>query len=284
MKGLRFVKMEGSGNDFVVIEKMPESSRRIGAFARKICDRRFGVGADGLLVLDVSRNADLRMRIFNADGSEAKMCGNGARCAALYASDRFVRLSRRTGIFTIETKAGMLQAQTCAKSAKIRLTDPVDLKLGQSLEIDGKAHEVDYVNTGVPHAVMEVKDLSSVPVKVLGRAVRQHKAFFPEGANVNFFKVVRAGSIKVRTYERGVEDETLACGTGSVASALIAALNHRWHKDPSKGGACGRASLVSVETRGGETLNIYFRFQKKRITDVWLEGRAREVFEGEYYF
>lgn len=279
MRGIKFTKMEGAGNDFVVIENCPSSTvHGPQILAKKICDRKYGIGADGLLLLEKSSRADVRMRIFNADGSEAQMCGNGARCCALW-----VNLKRKTknSKLKIETKAGIIDACVKGDSAKIKLTDPVDLKLDIHMNVDGKDYEADYVNTGVPHAVIEVDDIEMVSVKKIGRLVRHHKIFKPSGANVDFVQVKDRDHIVVRTYERGVEDETLACGTGSVASAIIAVLNH-FRRDPGQGKP-DSVHKIFVETRSKETLKVYFRFLKKKISDVWLEGKAKIVFKGEYY-
>ncbi|MFH0877928.1 MAG: diaminopimelate epimerase [Candidatus Omnitrophota bacterium] len=269
MKGLAFTKMEGSGNDFVVIENSPQSivhSPQI--LVKKICDRKYGVGADGVLFLQRTKKADVRMRIFNADGSEAEMCGNGARCAALLVA----RKTRKKAL-TIQTKAGLLLARVNRDSVRLKLTDPKDLKLDIKMQIRGKEYDLDYVNTGVPHAVMEVADIDEVPVREVGRFIRHHKIFKPAGTNVDFIKVGDNGSVSLRTYERGVEDETLACGTGSVAAAIIATLNHG--RTQNRGN-----QAVRVVTRSGDVLKVYFRASRKKISDVWLEGSARIVFQG----
>ncbi len=273
MKSVSFAKMQGAGNDFIVIEG-PISRILSRAFIVKICDRIYGVGADGVLLLERTRKADVRMRIFNADGSEAEMCGNGARCAALYAA-----LKNKKSKLTLETKAGLVGAEIKKENVKVRMTDPLDLRMGLMVKAAGKDYEVDYINTGVPHAVIVVDDLERVPVKELGRAIRHHKVFHPAGTNVDFIEVRDKGHVRVRTYERGVEDETLACGTGSVASAVVAFLN-------TSGESLSRPGVrhkVFVETKSGETLIIYFRASKKDISDVWLEGKAQIVFKGEYF-
>lgn len=281
MRSLKFVKMQGSGNDFIVIEgrqsplgrpaHSPVTSRQL---IKKLCDRTYGIGADGVLLLDKSKKADVRMRIFNADGSEAEMCGNGARCASLY-----VALKDKKSRLTLETKAGFLNAEVKSGSIKVRMTDPSDLRLGLTVRAAGKDHEVDYINTGVPHAVIAVDDLERVPVKEAGRAIRHHEVFRPAGTNVDFIEIKDQGHVCVRTYERGVEDETLACGTGSVASAIVASLN-TGGESQSRPGARHK---VFVKTRSGETLIVYFRASKKDISDVWLEGKAQIVFKGEYF-
>lgn len=285
MKALAFIKMEGSGNDFIVIDNRQPSDVRLGAdglalpkVASKLCDRKYGIGADGLLVLEKSKKADSRMRVFNADGSEAEMCGNGARCCALYLSQK----DKKKKII-LETKAGILEAEIKGKNIKLKITDPSDLKLGMRLNVAGKEYEVSYLNTGVPHAVVEVDDIKRVPVGELGPKIRHHEAFHPAGSNVDFVKYADKDRVFIRTYERGVEDETLACGTGSVAGAIIATLNHSPHALGKRAGGAPSDHKVFVRTKGGERLGVYFKISKYKITDVWLEGDAKIVYRGEYY-
>ncbi|MFA5004819.1 MAG: diaminopimelate epimerase [Candidatus Omnitrophota bacterium] len=259
MKKLEFTKMVATGNDFVVISG---SRPRLARLARSICDRRFGIGADGLLVLDRSRKADARMRIFNADGSEAEMCGNGARCAAYYLNKKEL---------TLDTKAGVLTAFVNGNNVKLQLSCSGKIRAGIKLDICGRKVMVDFINTGVPHAVIFVQGLEDMDIDRLGRMVRYHKVFAPSGANADFVEVVNANTIKVRTYERGVEAETLACGTGSTASALVFAF---------KSSAAGP---VKVITRSKEILTISFKNVSDRFKDIWLEGRAKIVYKGVYH-
>jgi len=243
-------------------------------FIKKICDRRFGIGADGVLLMETSQKADVRMRIFNADGSEAEMCGNGARCTALH----FFNTTGRKA-FSIETGAGLLAAAITEDGIKIRMTDPKDVRLDLCVKVAGKEYNVDFVDTGVPHAVIEVPDVAKVPVVRLGRLLRFHDFFSPAGTNVDFIQRQEDGSVFIRTYERGVEDETLACGTGSVAAAVISVINHE---------GCGTKPhmkhRVCVKTKSGEVLRVYFTMSKKKIFDIWLEGLATVVFKGKYFF
>jgi len=273
MKKIKFVKMVASGNDFVVIDQM--SSRktttdgRLKTLARKICDRKFAAGADGLLVLERARYAEARMRIFNADGSEAEMCGNGARCAALFIAHRGDRAKKNT--LSIETQAGIIQAQIIGDSVKVRLTDPKRTKLDTVIRIGGRSMRVNLINTGVPHAVVFSAGLDDIDIKGIARQIRYHKRFSPKGTNVDFVEVKGSDSIAIRTYERGVEDETLACGTGSVAAALVFSLK------------CGYSAAVKVRTKSREVLKVYFERVGNKIRNVWLEGKARTVYKGEYY-
>jgi diaminopimelate epimerase len=264
MRKIKFTKMAASGNDFVVIDESHKviKSPSQASLARKICDRKHGVGADGLLVLEKSKIADVRMRIFNADGSEAEMCANGSRCVALYLGRKNLK---------IETKAGIIETKVKAKNVRIKLTDPRDIKFDIPLKINARDLKVNFVDTGVPHAVVFVEGLDKINVSQLGRLLRYHEKFAPRGANVNFVEALDKNSFKIRTYERGVEDETLACGTGTVASTLIFALK------------TGSGNKIRAHTRGEEILTVYFKKQGNKFSDVWLEGKAGIVYKGEYY-
>ena len=238
------------------------------ALAKKICDRKYGIGADGLLLLERSKRADIRMRIFNADGSEAEMCGNGARCVALYVSLQGLAQASRKKI-KIETKAGIIDAEVHSDTVKIKLTDPKLARFDIPLKVGGCYIRVNFIDTGVPHTVVFAEGLDKIDVKQLGPLLRYHTAFAPRGTNVDFIEVLSGDAIKIRTYERGVEDETLACGTGSVAAALVFARK------------AGVDKTIHVHTRSGEILTVYFTRRNRRFRDVWLRGKARMVFKGE---
>jgi len=276
MKSFKFTKMVGSGNDFIVIKG--KLTGNLPGLAKTLCARRFGAGADGVLLLNKCKNADLSMRIFNADGSEAQMCGNGARCAAyvmarsLAVGGRGSNLKKRDCFaMTIETKAGVINAKVCGNLVKIQLTAPKDIKLNIPLVINGRLLKVNFVNTGVPHAVVFVQGIESIDVKNIGRIIRYQAKFAPAGANVNFVQAEEKNFIQIRTYERGVEDETLACGTGSTAAALIFALKNNLD------------NLVKVKTQSGEILKVYFQKEDREFKNIWLEGNVRIVYKGEYY-
>ena len=260
MKRIKFTKMVASGNDFVVLDKQPAGN--LCALTRALCDRKFGVGADGLLLISKVKNADFRMRIINADGSEAEMCGNGARCAALFSGKKKAKML---------TLAGLINTRVYASQVKIQLTDPKAIKLDIPLKVNGRLIKVNFINTGVPHIVVFVDALDRMDVDSIGRLIRWHIKFAPAGTNVNFVEVQENNLIRVRTYERGVEGETLACGTGSTASALIFALKNNLKY------------MVKVKTQSGDVLKIYFNKEEAKFKDVWLEGSARIVYKGEYY-
>jgi len=257
MNKIKFTKMVASGNDFVVIDT--KLNGNLSRCARLLCDRKFGVGADGLLLLDKSKQS---MRIFNADGSEAQMCGNGARCVTLFNG-------KKEG--SINTLAGVIKTQLSAQKAKVQLTCPKDIKLDIPLKVNGRLIKVNFVNTGVPHVVVFVQGLNNLDVQGIGKSIRNHARFSPAGTNVNFVEPKAKGLIQVRTYERGVEGETLACGTGSAASAVIFAIKKGINK------------LVKVKTKSGETLKIIFNRNNRRFNELWLEGTAKIVYKGEYY-
>ncbi len=263
MPKINFTKMVASGNDFVVIENSHKSGAiSHNSLAKKICDRKYGVGADGLLVLEKSKIADLRMRIFKPDGSEAQMCGNGARCSVLYVGRRGAKL---------ETKAGIIESGLKGDNVKIKLTDPAHIKLDIPIKVNKRNLRANFIDTGVPHAVIFVEGLDEVHVSEIGRAIRNHKEFSPRGTNVDFVETLGKDLIAIRTYERGVEDETLACGTGSVASALIFVLK------------TDTGNKINVCTKSREILKVYFKKVNNRFKNVWLEGKARIVYKGVYY-
>ena len=267
MKNIPFCKMSGCGNDFIIIDNRSGAwdGMKNPGFVKAVCREKLSVGADGLIFIEKSGSSDFKWRFFNADGSEAEMCGNGARCAA-----RFAFLNGIAGAsLSFETIAGTIHAEVNGASVKTQLSRPGNLQLNQELAVDGAAFTMHSINTGVPHAVIFVEDLDGVPIKELGAKIRFHEHFQPAGTNVNFISIGPDGSIGIRTYERGVEDETLACGTGSVAAALVCI-------------AMGRAaSPVLVKTRGGEQLKVYAEPAAPPFAQAYLEGGASLIYTGE---
>lgn len=262
---LEFTKMNGAGNDFVMVDNRAGSlvlSRDLIAF---LCDRHRGIGADGLIAVEGAQDTP-RMRYYNADGGEAEMCGNGARCFARFAA---LLIGQREGTISFVTMAGPIRAELLTgERVKLSMGRPHSLQLAHSLNVGGSDLEVHSINTGVPHAVTFVSDLDSTPVVSLGRGLRNHQRFMPAGTNANFVQVLAPGSLGVRTYERGVEDETLACGTGVVASALI---YHLRSQTPSP---------ISVKVRGGDILEVGFDLENGNPVNVSLSGPADFVFNG----
>jgi len=286
MKKQEFYKLQASGNDFILIEnsKLQAAGCRPQAFAKKYCERKLGIGADGLLVIEPSKKCDFKMRVFNSDGSEAEMCGNGARCAALWAAqtrdDIFVGTSRRKTKDDIEfeTKAGTIEAQVKGEKVRIKISDPFGLKLNVPLKVLGRNVKVNFINTGVPHTVIFVESLDKIDINNIGRAIRCHKKFSPKGTNVNFVEIKNSNSVKVRTYERGVEDETLACGTGAAASAIVSVIGYRLSVIGDK--LKSHRYKMEVLTMSKEALTVYFDIDNEKINDVWLKGKAHFVYKG----
>jgi len=264
---VEFTKMNGAGNDFVLIDnrarKLKLDSRQIA----RICDRHAGAGADGLILLlpCASGRADWAWDFYNSDGGSAEMCGNGARCFA-----RFVRqLTGAKNDITFETRAGIISASFQGERVTASLTPPKDLRLHQAIAVRGGNITFHSVDTGVPHAVIYVPDADQAMVASLGAEIRGHAQFAPRGTNVNFVELRGGGALRVRTYERGVEGETLACGTGVTAAALISAELHHL------------ASPVRVQVRGGDWLEVSFERKDGQFANVRLTGPADFVFEGK---
>ncbi len=273
--------MVGAGNDFIVIE--PNSKLDYPAFARTACNRQMGLGADGVLVLERSKVSDYRMRIINADGSEAEMCGNGARCMAAYIVSRHHPAKK---FFGMETLAGEILAEAKGEEATVRLSNPKDYEPNIEIKVGGKAMTVHYIDTGVPHVIVFVEGLQEVDVNALGKLIRNHQRFAPRGTNVNFVEPAskaggkgQNGMVAVRTYERGVEAETLACGTGSVAAALVSFMQLNPGVKERKNAA------IKVLTSSKEVLEVAFDLHKDGLIDnVWLYGSAKTIATGEYYY
>ncbi len=264
---ISFWKMQGSGNDFIIIDNrqliFPAENRV--ELVEKLCRRGTGVGADGLILLEDDPEVDFRWRFYNADGSEAEMCGNGGRCAA-----RFAYLQGIAGAeMAFTTLAGPVRARIDGELVKLEMTRPFGQSLGLTLDCAGSVEKFDFINTGVPHVVITVaEDLDQVALAERGSRIRYHQEFAPAGTNVNFIRINDEHCLSIRTYERGVEGETLACGTGSVAAALLA----------SEAGQV--SSPTRVITQSGESLTIYFKKAGLDFTEVFLEGGAVIVYKG----
>jgi diaminopimelate epimerase len=266
MKGLTFTKISGSGNDFILFDNREKAlDGDLRKFVRKVCSRRLGVGADGVLLLGKSAEHDFSMRYFNADGGEAEMCGNGARCIAYFA----LQIGAARERMSFQAKDSPHTAEVRGSRVKVSLRDPAQIQLGIDLELGEKMLSVHFVNTGVPHVVVLTTDVENAEVVTVGREIRNHPRFAPAGTNADFAQVTGSHSLRIRTYERGVEDETLACGTGATASAILA---HVLKKvEPP----------VSVTTQSGEILIIHFQNEKGTVSSVFLEGDVTPVFEGK---
>jgi diaminopimelate epimerase len=271
-KTIDFYKMSGSGNDFILVDNRANLIEAALApdLARNLCRRKVSVGADGLILIEHDDEVDFRWNFFNADGSTAEMCGNGGRCVA--------RLANILGIcgpsLSFRTLAGIIRAEVSGSRVKLQMTEPRDLRLDLELEINGQRFNTHFVNTGVPHTVFILDGpemLGQKEVVGQGRKVRYHSQFAPAGTNVNFIAVLGEQALAIRTYERGVEDETLACGTGATAVALV-------------GTAKGMVRPpVDVHTKSGETLTIYFDSDKLLPEEVYMEGETTLIYQGRLW-
>ncbi len=260
------MKMSGTGNDFIVADHrrpmIPEED--MAAFARLACRRKKSVGADGVILIEEDETVDFQWKFFNADGSIAEMCGNGARCAARFAYMHGIA----PATMRFRTLAGIIEAKVADINVTVKLTAPHSLVTGHQLDIADTLYEVHAIDTGVPHAVYFVDQVQDVDVVGIGRAIRYDALFQPAGTNANFVGI-QGGRLYVRTYERGVEDETLACGTGAVASAVLAA-------------SLGKLNPpIEVVTSGGDTLSIDFNLSGDTVENVYLKGPAHIIYKGE---
>jgi len=258
-----FYKMSGSGNDFIIVDNRENIMQGIDLdnFIKKTCARSVSIGADGLFLIENSDEADFKWQFFNSDGSVAEMCGNGSRCAA-----RFAYLNKIAGEkMSFMTLAGKIHAEIKdGVNVKVQLTKPLDVREDYEIDINGEKVQVCSADTGVPHVCILSDDIENVDLPKIGAAVRYHEEYAPKGTNVNWYGLNDEGALRIRTYERGVEGETLACGTGSVACAIFAV-----KKSITE-------SPVLIKTSSGIYLKVYLE-----NGDVYLEGEARVVYKGE---
>jgi diaminopimelate epimerase len=269
MKKIPFYKIQGNGNDFILIDNRRGilKGRNLRVLAMQVCHRNRSVGADGLIVIVPSKKADFKWRFFNSDGSEAEMCGNGSRCAARFASIKKIAPKK----MTFETLAGIIHAEVKKETVMVQLTGASGLRMNVAVPLAGHTRTGYFINTGVPHLVYLSENLSGEDVQAVGSASRWHEVFKPAGTNVDFVQIDGPHRLRIRTYERGVEGETLACGTGAVAAALIAAALRK------------ASSPVTVTTQGGDKLIVSFGQDGENFTDLCLEGEATIVCEGTVY-
>lgn len=269
---IEFIKIEGAGNDFILIDnRETKYSFSLPTLARVLCHRHFGIGSDGLIVLESSKVADIKMCFLNPDGSEGAMCGNGGRCVAEYTI-----LNQKKSRVSIEALDYVYNAEIVDGNIKLQMKNPSELKFDLKYSFQNEVILGDFINTGSEHLVVYAENLPAslcnrleeIDIKTIGRFLRYHEYFHPRGTNVNFIEKVGECEIKIRTYERGVEDETLACGTGSVGSAIMVALKYSW-KPP-----------IKVQTRSGSILSINFQLDGKNISDVSITGPAKITFTG----
>ena len=280
MEKISFVKMSGAGNDFILIDK--ESLHDLvlsNDLIRKLCERHNGIGADGIITISGSQNYDFDMEYFNADGSTGSLCGNGARCAISFAASKF-GLSN-----TVRFLSNRIEyyGEILGNEIRFFFNEPRNLKKNFGIKAAGQLINADYIDTGSPHVVIRIRDIlknpakpssyyseiSEVPVYLLGKEIRYLPEFAPGGTNVNFIDIVN-NKLFIRTYERGVENETLSCGTGSAASAIIGFLKY------------GIKPPVKLNTYGGDELIIDFKFEDEMIKELSLTGPVKTSFTGEF--
>ena len=268
MEPIEFWKMSGSGNDFILVDNRNGvvAERDMGRLVARSCRRRESVGADGVIFVTDSETYDFGWRFFNADGGEVEMCGNGGRCVSRFAFLKGIAGSE----MTFETRVGPISAQVEGRVVKVLMPKPRNEMMDVDIEFMPGWRTCDFVNTGVPHVVVQVADLENHAVTDQGREIRYHPRFSPEGTNANFMIPLGPDELAVRTYERGVEDETLACGTGAIASALMA----------SRRGMV--VSPVKVHTRGGEILTVHLNnggLDAEAGERVWLQGNTSVIYK-----
>ncbi len=267
MKNISFVKMSGAGNDFIIIDKAhnPEITLTNYVISR-LCNRRNGIGADGIIIISSHNEFDFSMDYFNADGSTGTLCGNGARCAIKFVRNAGKTKSNYVSFISNEIEyTGELLNNGLVK---FNLKPPVNIEENISLEFAGSGISASFLHTGSPHVVIVVDDIDDVPVIKIGREIRYSKSFAPEGTNVNFIETT-GRKIFIRTYERGVEEETYACGTGAVAAAIIGNIKF------------GVKPPVYLHTKGGDELVVGFIADGSDFKNVSLTGPVKEVFKGE---
>ena len=276
IKKINFTKMTASGNDFIVIDNRRQNYNfNWEDIAPSICNRRFGVGADGLIVLNKSSKADFKMDYYNSDGSYGGMCGNGGRCSVfLYGCKTNLKKLKFEALDFIYS-AELIRDN----NIKLKMINPKSLKLNIQLHINKNKIKAHYIDTGSPHTIIFIDELPNSlrldfqngEINKIGSLIRYNEYFAPEGTNVDFVKVIDNETIEIRTYERGVEDETLACGTGAIASSIISF----YIKNIS--------NKINVRTKGGEILKVKFKNKSFNVYNVELIGNAKEVFKGIYY-
>lgn len=274
MEVLTFTKMSGAGNDFVFIDKKQNDWLQVNTdFVKKICDRRNGIGADGLITIEDSGTYNFLMNYFNADGSTGSLCANGARCAILFASESGRLTSNKAEFISNEVE---YKGEVISNSEiKFYLNPPKKIKYNFKIKAGGKLINAHFADTGSPHVVIDINEsegfltsLDNLQVEALGREIRYLPEFSPGGTNVNFIEIKDA-AINIRTYERGVETETLACGTGSVAAALICYVTKKL------------SVPVKIIPKSNEELFVNFDVENSKVRNLSLTGPAKVTFTGK---
>lgn len=264
MKRWSFAKYAANGNDFILFDNRHKTFPIFPPLIQRLCQRQIGIGADGVLLLENSTKADYCLRIFNSDGSEAEMCGNGLRCFVKW----LINKGYHPPLFRIEVMQHVLTAKVIDHTICIDMGCPRNIQWDITLRFENQFLRLHYLNTGVPHAVLFAEDIENINLLRLGAYIRNYSLWTPNGTNVTFAQKIDGSRLKTRTYERGVEGETLACGTGATAAALAAARD-------------GFSSPVVIETRSGDNLKIEFSFENQKFSNVTLSGSADCIFQGE---
>jgi len=260
-----FVKLSASGNDFIVLDNRDHSySPAVSLLAQRLCARRYSAGADGLILVEKSQRATVKIRYINLDGEEFNTCGNGGRCAARY-THLFVKNDR---MITMETNIGIVKAEIIDKLVKLQLVNPTEIRLNMEVVLDGEAFNGHFVQVGDPHFCVPYKDIRKIDFVTIARKLRHHESLGPDGANVHFFEQLSRNQIKIRSYERGVENETLACGSGCVSTAVSTFQDGK--SDPP----------VTFEPQSGIPVSVHF-LPTEDFGEIYLQGDARLVYRGE---
>jgi len=260
-----FFKYQQAGNDFIILDDRTTLFPLGSSFISRICHRKFGVGADGVILLQNSNNADFKMRIFNSDGNEAESCGNGICCLAQFIQDQNLTSEKKIALELIDSTVNIFYKES---NILVQIDRPSDFKFNKTINIDKKDLIYHFVNTGVPHFVSFIEDVKKVDLRQVGACVRNHEEFMPSGTNVNFAELNGSQEITVRTYERGVEGETLACGTGACAVALIASFVYNL------------SSPIKICHPGGK-LTVHFERNQADFKNVSIVGSARKIYSGQ---
>jgi len=264
---IAFFKMSAAANDFIVIDNRSKAySEQANFLARKLCQRRYSVGADGLILIENSKKANFKALFFNADGSEFNLCGNGGRCAAKFAFINVIA-SRK---MTMETNVGVLNAEITSDTVKLQIPLPVKVEMNKIIEIEGKRKiKGHYIKIGDPHFIIFAKNIFEAPIEAFSKKVRYSSSFGEEGTNVDLIQQIRENRFAIRTYERGVEGETYACGSGCVSAAIV--LNKLSY------------SYVNYvfQTKSGFLLDVHLDISEGTLKNIILEGDARVICKGE---
>jgi diaminopimelate epimerase len=262
---ISFSKFSASANDFIVLDnRTGQFTSAAPILAQRLCSHRYSVGADGLILIENSKKASFRVRYYNPDGQEFNTCGNGGRCAVRYAFLSVISGRK----MNLETNVGVIDAEVIGSSVRIRFVSPSRFTLNVPIVVDGQALKGHFVRLGEPHFLLYVKDIRKHSIVPLARKIRYHERFQPEGTNVHFIEPMDRHYVKIRSYERGVEDETLACGSGCISSAIATYATNQ------------TVPPITFEPQSGIPVTVHFP-EDSNFRELYLEGDARLVYRGE---